>query len=74
MDKDTASKMMAAVLSLEVHVGEIDSIISDMPDGDEKSAFTKGLGNILKAVNFDFVFRIIKQFPELDPDKDLRKR
>ncbi|MDA8230449.1 MAG: hypothetical protein M0006_03835 [Magnetospirillum sp.] len=32
-------------------------------------AFIHGLGELLKTINFDFVFKITKKFPDLDPDK-----
>ncbi len=70
MEKKTASRMIDLVLSIEPPLGELASVINTLPDGEEKKAFIKGVGNILKAINFDFVFKIIKQFPELDPDKD----
>lgn len=51
-------------------IGQLDAIVSDMEDGSEKKELVKALGEILRVVTKDFVFRVTRQYPDLDPDRE----
>ena len=69
MDKSVATRMMEAALGLEEGIGELDSLVGELDDGAEKEELTKAAGDIIRILTKDFVFRIARQHPELDPDR-----
>lgn len=60
---------MEAALSLDEGIGRLDGIVSDMTDGSEKKELVEAIGKILFVVTKDFVFRVTRQYPDLDPDR-----
>lgn len=69
MQKDMAIRMLRAALDLEVQISELDGLVSELGDGLEKHECARALGSIIGVITKDFVFRIVRQYPELDPDK-----
>ena len=69
MDRAIAERLIEAALSLDEGIGRLDGIVSDMNDGQEKKELVKALGEILRVVTKDFVFRVTREYPDLDPDR-----
>jgi hypothetical protein len=69
MDRAIAERLMEAALSLDEGIGRLDGIVSDMSDGQEKKELVKALGEILRVVTKEFVFRVTREYPDLDPDR-----
>ena len=69
MDRAIAERLMEAALSLDEGIGRLDGIVSDMNDGQEKKELVKALGEILRVVTKEFVFRVTREYPDLDPDR-----
>lgn len=69
MEKALAAKIMEAALSLGKEIGNLDSLISQLGNGGEKEEFVQALGNIMNVLTRDVMFRIIRDHPELDPDR-----
>jgi hypothetical protein len=69
MDKDMASRMLNAVLTLEAKLGELDVLVSQVDDEKERDEYVHALGNVIGIISRDFVRRIVRQYPELDPDR-----
>jgi hypothetical protein len=69
MQKDMAIRMLRAALDLEAQIGELDGLISELGDSQERHECARALGSIIGILTKDFVFRIVQQYPELDPDK-----
>jgi hypothetical protein len=67
MDKDMASRMLKAVLALENKIGELDVLVSQLNDEKERDEYAYALGNIIGILSENFVRRIARQYPELDP-------
>jgi hypothetical protein len=67
MDKDMASRMLKAVLTLETNIGELDLLVSQLNDGKERDEYVHALGNVIGIISENFVRRIVRQYPELDP-------
>jgi hypothetical protein len=72
MDRAIAERLIEAALSFDEGIGRLDAIVSDMEDGKEKKELVKALGEILRVVTKDFVFRVTHQYPDLDPDREWR--
>jgi len=69
MDRAIAERLVDAALSLDEGIGRLDGIISDMNDGSEKKELVEALGKILFVVTKDFVFRVARQYQDVDPDR-----
>ena len=69
MEKIVASRLMEAALSTGNEIGKLDSIVSELENGREKQELVRALGNIMSVLTRDVVFRIVRDHPELDPDR-----
>jgi hypothetical protein len=69
MDKDMASRMLNAVLTLEAKLGKLDVLVSQVDDEKERDEYAYALGNVIGIISENFVRRIVRQYPELDPDR-----
>jgi len=69
MEKVLATKIMEAALSLGKEIGNLDSLVSQLDNGGEKEEFVQALANIMSVLTRDVMFRIIRDHPELDPDR-----
>lgn len=69
MEKAVAVRMMEAALSVGDELGKLDSIVSELDDGPEKEELVQALGGIMGVLTRDVVFRIVREHPELDPDR-----
>jgi len=69
MDKDMASRMLKAVIALEARLGELDILVSQLTDEKERDDYVRALGDVIGTISETFVRRIVRQYPELDPDR-----
>ncbi len=69
MDEDMASRILKAVLTLEAKLGELDLLVGQLNDEKERDEYVRALGNVIGIISKDFVRRIVRQYPELDPDR-----
>ncbi len=69
MQRDIASRILQSALSLGSPINELDSLVSQLQDPAEKEQLVQALGNIMGIVTRDIVLRIVREFPDLDPDK-----
>jgi hypothetical protein len=69
MQKDIAVRMLKAALDLDTQIGELDGLVSELGEGPERRECASALGNIIGIITKDFIFRVVRQYPELDPDK-----
>ena len=69
MEEAVAARILDAALSMGNEIGKLDSIISELDSGREKEELVQALGNIMSVLTRDVVFRIVRDHPELDPDR-----
>lgn len=69
MEKAVAARIMEAALSMGNEISKLDSIISELKSGHEKEELIQALGDIMGVLTREFVFRIVRDHPELDPDR-----
>ncbi len=70
MNRIQAEMLMKSREGIEKYLGEIDKIISDLSDEKEKQEFIESLGQIMLILYRDFVVKICKQYPDMDPDME----
>jgi hypothetical protein len=69
MNKDMASRILKAALDLEAKIGELDVLVSQLNDEKERDGYVAALGNVVGILSENFVRRIVRQYPEPEPDQ-----
>ncbi|MDH5181911.1 MAG: nuclear receptor NHR-99 [Gammaproteobacteria bacterium] len=69
MQKHTAYNIMEQMLLLSEHVDKAGALAEQIDDNDERYAIRKGIAEIAGVVYTEIMIPIIRQYPELDPDK-----
>jgi hypothetical protein len=64
-----ANRMLKAVLVFDANIGALDVLVSQIEDEEERDHYVHALGNIIGMLSENFVRRIVRQHPELDPDR-----
>ena len=69
MNKDIAGRILESALALGNEINKLDAQISQINDAKEKDAFAQALGGVMGILTRDIVLRIVREHPELDPDR-----
>jgi hypothetical protein len=69
MKEADAARVIASAKGLDRALGDLDNAIRNIPDDAERRVFAKRLGDIVGAINDDFIRPLASQFPHLDPDQ-----
>ena len=69
MEKAVARQLMATALDLGIEFNKLDSVISRLDSGREKDELIRALGSMMDVLTREFIFRIARLHPELDPDR-----
>lgn len=56
-------------MDLNAPIGALDMLSTEIADPDTKRAFRYALGNLM-AGTMDLLRPVLRQFPDLDPDRD----
>jgi hypothetical protein len=68
MERSTGERILAAIESLKPGLGELDVVVKELVDEDERKAFIKLLGDTLFYGSYELSMHVIRQHPDLDPD------
>ena len=69
MNKDIAGRILESALALGNEINKLDAQISQINDAKEKDEFAQVLGGVMGILTRDIVRRIVREHPELDPDR-----
>lgn len=69
MDRETAVQLMRVYSQLSEPFNLATEIIGKLPDEEEQKRLRRPLGQMMADVWTELMLPIVKQFPELDPDK-----
>lgn len=69
MDRRIAELIMKDLLALNSLLNSMDPLINQISNADEQRLLRRGLGGVIISIYTDLMRPIIKQYPELDPDK-----
>jgi hypothetical protein len=70
MQRDIAEKLMELLNRMWEPFNEATELIGQIPSEDEQRALRRGLGEGYARVYVDVMLRIIREHPDLDPDRD----
>lgn len=68
MEKTLAGIILKSVLNLGKGLNDLDPIVREVNDLDERKRLLICLGVVMSELNAGIVIPIIKQYPEMDPD------
>ncbi len=69
MDRELAERIVKAVMDLSPPLNALDKLSEQIADRDEAREFRRALGELM-AGTLPLLMPIIRQFPDLDPDRD----
>jgi hypothetical protein len=69
MEKKQAEDILNAALALSKPIDTLIDNMQTLSEGDERKQMLKAAGDIMGILAIHIVFPIVKQYPELDPDK-----
>jgi hypothetical protein len=70
MERETAEKLMAVLIDFEKPMNEAAALIETVSGNAEREELRRGLAEVITRTFTDLMVPIIRQYPELDPDKD----
>ena len=68
MEKAIASQVVDAILSLEQQLSALSVLSNEIADGEEREEFRRGLASIILSYT-DVLMMVVRQHPDLDPDR-----
>lgn len=69
MKRETAAAMMSLLCSPEISFASLDELSMEIEDEVERVFVRRKLGAVAALLGYDLVMHIVRQYPELDPDK-----
>jgi len=69
LDRATAEKLMAIYHKLNGPLNEAAAVIGTIQDQEEQRRLRRPLGEVMQAVWLELMQPIVRQHPDLDPDK-----
>lgn len=69
MDHITAQKLMSIYQRIGVAISEADPVIRTLPES-ERSRYLRGIADMTMFIWDVFQHPIVREYPELDPDKE----
>ena len=70
MERELAERLLAVIDSLSPGLDRASAITLEMDDKDEAKLLRGHLGHIMSGPLFDLVMHVVRQYPDLDPDKN----
>ena len=71
MEKEIAQKIMLSLEVLGEALNDLAADIEKIKDIEEKKKYRRGVGELMGRSYTDIMRRIIREYPDLDPDKDI---
>jgi len=68
LDKGTAEVILKSALSLGERINDLDRVVRDIKDFDERKRLLECLGVVMAELNAGIVLPIISRYPDMDPD------
>ena len=69
MKRDTAVALMDALLRLSPPFDELTDITYQIQDEAERVFVRRRIADAMQSLGYDLVMHIVRQYPDLDPDK-----
>jgi hypothetical protein len=73
MEKAQARAIVKSVLAIGEHLNRLHEIGADLPIEAKRKAFKGHLGAAMAELNADILLPIVREYPDLDPDRGMRE-
>ncbi|HEY7640000.1 MAG TPA: hypothetical protein VH814_09765 [Steroidobacteraceae bacterium] len=70
MDRDTAALLVNHYLRICAELNQMTHAIGALPNSDDQKRFRRPVGQFSAGLYVDLIVPLIKQFPDLDPDRN----
>lgn len=70
MERRLAAGIIDKLVALDAPINALDALSEQIADPEEKRAFLHALGNLMGQLYIDLMIPILRQYPDLGPDKD----
>ena len=70
MERGTAVQLLSEIEAMAPQFDAITSLTSEIDDEGERKEIRKTLAQAMQLLAYDLVMRVVRQYPDLDPDKD----
>lgn len=70
MDRAVAERLMKALLALDAPLNEAARLTETIADEGEQRAVRRAIGTVVAGIYAELMRPIIRQYPDLDPEKD----
>jgi hypothetical protein len=70
MERHIAERLMEILLRLDTPLNEATELTELLPDVAEQKAIRRGIGEVTLTIYTEIMRPIIRQFPDLDPEKN----
>ncbi|MBL9036342.1 MAG: hypothetical protein JNN33_16380 [Rhodospirillaceae bacterium] len=74
MDRETGERIIKTLQAMTPAIDELDTLSHRIMDQEERRAYRRKLAELLSLVGYDLLMPVVKQFPDLDPDRPARLR
>ncbi|WP_193369030.1 hypothetical protein [Pelagibius marinus] len=74
MERKTAIKLLATIEAMAPQFDEITSLTYEIVDETERKEFREKVAEAMSLLAYDLVMQIVRQYPDLDPDKERYSR
>lgn len=69
MKRETAVALLAAVERVGEALNEVDGLARQIEPAEERKVYLRMLGEVMALTSYQMVMHIVRQYPDLDPDK-----
>jgi len=69
MQKSVAESLMKEMLDIGEHLNAADQLVGKLDDVQELNNYKRAIGNLMGLIYTEVMVPIIKNYPDLDPDK-----
>ena len=71
MERDVAEKLMAEYARLEAIYGRVEAHLREIEDESERKDLLRGFAEVAGGHFTDLLLPVMRQYPDLDPDKNI---
>ena len=69
MDRPLAARFIEASVAFDAPISQLFDLVAEIADPDEKAAFNRAVGYLMGLVFARLMVPVLRQYPDLDPDK-----
>ena len=70
MKKDFAQQLMSEIALLDIRLNQIAHLIEQIEDENERKVYRRAIITVIGDVYTELMVPTLRQYPELDPDKE----